>query len=143
MLFKQSWYIQQVNTRASSVTVQDLANLFFFFFFSVLFSYKTGVFCLRRPSTCKLLKTSLKGNSLLLILLFVPLLDVFALLRMLFFVQLFEVIAKFWILAEQGKGVSQLYLGVGEDFVVRMLLCEACKVDTRADGAPHILIELV
>ena len=76
-------------------------------------------------------------------MLLVPLLDVFALLRMLFFVQLFEVVAKFWIFAEQVKGVSQLYLGVGEDFVVQVLLCEACKVDTRFDGAPHILIELV
>ena len=73
----------------------------------------------------------------------VPLLGVFAGVRRLFFVQRLEGVAQFGPSAEQVKCISQLLLGVGEFSIVLVVPCEACKVDTRAERVPHILVELV
>ena len=72
-----------------------------------------------------------------------PLLDVLASIRRLFFVQWLEGVAQLGPSAEQVKCISQLLLGVGEFSIVFVVLCEACKVDTRAERVPHILVELV
>lgn len=72
-----------------------------------------------------------------------PLLDVLAIFRRLFFVQILEVVAQCWPSAEQCEGVSQLFLGVGEYSIVLVALCEACEVNTRAERVPHILVPLV
>ena len=56
--------------------------------------------------------------------------------------QFLEIVAQCWPSAEQCEGVSQVFLGVGEYSIVLVALCEACKVNTRTEWVPHILVPL-
>ena len=70
----------------------------------------------------------------------VPLLDVLAVFRRLFFIQSLEIVAQYWPFAEQCEGDSEMILTVGKYSIVLVALCKVCKVDTRAERMPHIFV---